>query len=215
MRILALDFETGGTDANRNAPVSLGVAVMEYNGGNVEVIASTEWIIGPTLHWKTGKVEREYTVNALEISTIKWPEIKRAPLPKQIVKELSAWVALQRAEELPVVAYRASFDHAFFDTLLFLASDWHPREKGKKIIPVTPIHGGWHCAYHAFKAAFPNESDHTLDTAAARFGMQRSSEAHGALEDAIIAGKVWFALKTAETGEQAARTTDSDGGWSE
>jgi DNA polymerase III epsilon subunit-like protein len=189
--ILALDFESGGTDPNRHAPVQLGVAVME----NGEVLHSAEWLIGPTFHWKTGKIERSYEVAALEVSGIGWKAIKSAPHPKQIVRELREWVDSVGAAELPIVAFNAPFDMAFYSTLLFLASDWHPTTRGVRVRPASPLMGGWHCAMLRFHEQFGDRYDDVkLDTAAGHFGLSRESASHGALEDAILAGRIYHAL---------------------
>lgn len=194
MRIVSIDFETGGTDPNRNAPVQLGVALMD----GPDVVASQEWLIGPTLHWKTGKIEREYTANALEISGIPWSKIKAAPLPKAVVQDLDAWVTAHGCATHPVVSYNAPFDLSFYSTLLWLASDWHPTEKGVKVQPAPPLLGPWHCALMLARAAYPQSPDHKLDSVAARFGLSRSTDKHGALEDAVLAGLVFHEL-TKET----------------
>jgi len=190
MRFLALDFETGGTDPNKNAPVQLGVSVFEDG----EPGASMEWLIGPTFHWKTGKCEREYTVAALEVSGISWPKIKAAPAPKAIVAELSAWAFANDAVNLPVVAFNAPFDLAFYSTLMFLASDWHPSQKGVKVQPEPPLLGPWQCALMLARAELHGLDDYRLDTVAGHFGLSRKGEAHGALEDAILAGRVYMNL---------------------
>lgn len=189
MKILALDFETSGTDPSRHAPVQLGLAVMDGN----DVLASAEWIIGPTLHWKTGKIEREYSVTALEVSGLSWKAIKTAPLPAAIVSEARRFVAENSAEHLPVWAYNASFDHGFMSTLMFLASDWHPTVRGVKVRPKPFLLGGWHCAMEFAMNSLDLE-DYKLDTVAAHFGLSRSTDKHGALEDSILAGRVYHAL---------------------
>ncbi len=189
MRILSLDFETSGVDPSRNAPVQLGLAVMEGD----EVLASAEWVIGPTLHWKTGKIEREYSITVLEVSGLTWKAIKSAPLPVEVIEEARRFVVENGAESLPVWAYNASFDHGFMSTLMFLASDWHPSIRGLKVRPKPLFLGGWHCAMELAMAEL-DLADYKLDTVAGYFGLSRSTDKHGALEDAILAGKVYHAL---------------------
>lgn len=192
-RFIALDFETGGLDPNRNAPVSLGCAIFE--GG--QVAQKQEWIIGPTLHWKTGKIERVYEVNALEISGISWPRIKSAPKPNVIVAEMTKWAKEHDATKLPIVAFRASFDFGFYSSLLFLASDWHPSIKGVKVQPRPPLIGPWYCALQIAQSQLTLD-DYRLDTVAGHFGLSRASDLHGALEDAILAGQVFLKMLEGE-----------------
>lgn len=187
--ILALDFETGGTDPNRHAPTSIGCAVMEGD----EVIASDERYIGPTLHWKTGKIEREYDVRALEVSGTSWPKVKSSPPPKVVVAQLAEFADKNAAADLPVVAFSAPFDMGFYSTLLWLASDWHPTERGVKVQPKPPFCGPWTCALLLARKSL-DLPDYSLDTVAGHFGLSRSEDRHSALEDAILAGKVYARL---------------------
>jgi len=188
-RFIVLDFETGGLDPNRNAPISLGVALFE----NGDVTVSQEWLIGPTLHWKTGKIERAYEVNALEVSGISWTRIKAAPKPNVVVSEIMEWALKSQSTDLPVIAYNAPFDFAFYSSLLFLASDWHPTIKGVKVQPPPPFVGPWQCARLLAQSKLTLD-DYRLDTVAGHFGLSRSGESHNALEDAILAGQVYAKL---------------------
>lgn len=189
MRVLACDFETSGTDPNRHAPVSVGYAVME---GQVE-IASGEWTIGPTHHWKTGQIEREYDVRALEVSGASWPKIKASPQPKVVVAHMAEFAKKHGCADLPVVAFNAPFDLAFYSTLLWLASDWHPTDRGVKVQPAPPFYGPWFCALMLARREL-SLAKYDLDTVAAHFGLSRSSDRHSALEDAILAGRAFDRL---------------------
>lgn len=188
--ILAIDFETGGTDPQRHAPISIGLAVMDGSA----VVAADEWLIGPARHWKTGKIVREYNIPALAVSGIRWADILAAPSPSQVVAGIRAWVDEHEAQDLAIVAYRASFDHAFFETLLSIAHDWRPDERGIVLPPLSPLRGGWYCAMHLFRFHHPESRGFRLDDAAAHYGFARESERHGAREDAMLAGRVWDRL---------------------
>lgn len=196
MRFVAIDFETSGLDPRRHAPVSLGAALFEDS----EPVERQEWRIGPTLHWKTGAVEREYDVNALSVSGSTWPQIKAAPQPKDVVRALAAWSQARSLLREPVVAFNAAFDLPFYSLLLFLASDWHPRERGVKVQPKPPLAGPWHCALTLARAGL-DLSDYKLDTVAAHFGLAREGDAHGALEDAVLAGRIFARLTGAGVSE--------------
>ena len=180
MKFIAVDFETSGLEASRHAPVSLTLALFE--GG--EVTECREFKIGRI-------ARREYDVCALQISGTTWPEICKAPSIKEVMQHVSVWVALQRAEYLPIVAFNAAFDHAWYRECLFLAGAWevrYPDKRYRTFFP--PLRGGWFCPMTWAQATLPHLPDYKLDTVAAHFGLARESDRHGAAEDAILCGKV-------------------------
>ena len=207
-RFIALDFETSGLDPNRHAPVSIGIAIFEDGHPTGE---SLEGLIGPTTHWKTGKVEREYTVAALEVSGIKWADIKKAAHPKAVVADIATWAKMFGCSDLPIVAFNAPFDFAFYSQLLYMASDWHPTERGVKIQPVPPLCGPWYCAKMLARREL-DLSNYSLDDVAARFGLARESEKHSALEDAVLAGRVFHALSGVAASQFITAGTAPEGG---
>jgi len=190
--ILALDFETSGLDPQRNAPISLGIAVMDGS----EIVDRQEWIIGPTHHWKTGKVERSYEIAALEVSGITWCRIKKAPHPKTVLREVADFISKNDARRLPIVAFNAAFDHSFWSTLLNLGGDWHPSKKGVWQQPKSPLLGGWVCARELAKE-YLTLDNYSLNDVAGAMQMARSSDLHGALEDAILAGQIYHQFERA------------------
>lgn len=198
MKVLALDFETSGTDPRRHAPVSVGYAVME----GADVLASEELYVGPTRHWKTGRIEREYDVCALEVSGASWPKVKASPPPAVAVGHMARFAEAHGAAGLTVVAFKASFDMAFYDELLWLASDWHPTERGVKVQPPPPFCGPWQCALALARRSLSLRS-YTLDDVAAHFGLSRPSDRHGALEDAVLCGRVYARLAEAVSGQES------------
>ena len=198
MRILALDFETSGLNPGVHAPVSLGVALMEDG----EVVAQKEWMIAPPRN-KEGKITRSYDVVALEISGASWPRLKRDGLsPMQVCAELMGFAKEHDARGVTVVAFNSAFDHSWYSDLLFLAGAWNQAERRFEAFS-PPLYGPWDCA--RWKACVQlSLQRYDLDTVAAHFGFSRSGESHGALEDAILAGKIYFALEsmTIKTGAE-------------
>ncbi len=189
MRILALDFETSGLTPGVHAPVSLGVAVME----DEQVIDGREWLFAPPTNRK-GRISREYSVAALEVSATTWPRIKREGLPaKTIARELRAFAEDYSVTEAAVVSFNAAFDLAWYADVLFLAGGWR---NGKYQPARPPLIGAWHCAYMRARAQLELDG-YTLDHVATHLGMARAGSAHGAREDAILAGRVWTALSGA------------------
>lgn len=188
--ILALDFETGGKTAGVNQVVSLGLAIMDGPG----VLVTKEWVVGPKRHYKTKQIERVYDLVALEISGITWKQIKDAPSPECVVRDLHDFAREHACKNMPVVAYNAPFDLGFYSDLLFMAGNYDQARQG--FSPAwPPFVGEWHCAMLRAKDAYPNLENYKLDTAAAHFGLSRSGEKHGALEDAILAGKIFDRLQ--------------------
>lgn len=191
MRFVALDFETSGLDVKRHAPVSLAVAL--FDGCNLG--PNQEWLFAPPYD-KAGKITREYNVAALEISGRSWTSIKRDGQPHaQVCEELAAWCSENDAHELPVIAFNAAFDLAWYSDLLFMAGSWNQRLKRFDTYP-PPLVGPWHCARMlAMWRLGPNALPKwNLDSVAEKFAQSRSGTAHGAIEDAILAGRIFDAL---------------------
>lgn len=194
-RYLGLDFETSGLDSKRHAPVSLGLAVFESG----EVIDRSEWLIGPPTD-KKGSISREYDVAALQMSRYTWPRIQKAPTPAQICSELAAFVKAHDGTYLPVVAFNAPFDLGFYSELLYLSGGWNQIERRFEGFP-PPLVGGWYCARLLASRTISCER-FNLDTVAAHFGLSRTSETHGAVEDAVLAGQIWWRLQALRHGTE-------------
>lgn len=190
MRFIALDTETGGLDPQRNFPISLGVAL--FDGGELE--DSQQWIISPPV--RNGKITREYDINALAVSGIKWTDILRGDPANQVCGELTEWATERGARDLPVMAFNAPFDLSFYSELCFAAGSWNQATRSFESF-TPPLYGPWQCvrmlAMERVKLA-----SYSLDSVSAHFGLGREGEAHGALEDAILAGKVYEALEQLE-----------------
>lgn len=199
MKYIALDFETSGLKPGEHAPVSLGVALME----GVDVIDSREWLLATPTD-KNGRVNRAYDVVALEISGASWTKIKREGVPHaKVCKDLLDFSCEHGAIHLPVVAFNAPFDFAWYSDLLFLGGSWNQHaRKFETFLP--PFAGPWQCARLLAVHAAPGLDAYNLDTVAAHYGLSRSTEKHGALEDAILAGKVFASIEALATRKEAA-----------
>lgn len=190
-RFIALDFETSGVDPRRNAAIQLGVAYFE----GPDIVSEAEWLICPTRN-KKGYYTREYDLCSMEFSGIGWPALKRAPTARQVATELDQWADRHRLHDAMVVAYRASFDMAFYSEFLFDAGDWPKGIKG--FVPFTsPLLGPWLCAYQMARSKIPhgNVPSFSLDEVANVYGIARTATRHSALEDARIAGCIYNAMR--------------------
>ena len=189
-RFLALDFETSHVDPARGAPVSLALVLFE----NGAVASSCEWLCAPPVHYKTGKITREYDIRALEVSAYTWPQIKRDGIPcADVCRQLDEWVAARQAGTLEIVAFNASFDLAFWRTLMFLGDHFEPETKSRRA-HVSPLIGPWWCAMQLAIEYAPGLEDYKLDTVASHFHLGRTSDAHSAIEDAELAGRIFLKL---------------------
>lgn len=184
MKSLYVDFETGGLCAKLNAPVSLGIALME----GAEVLESREWLVRPPRD-KNGKLTRVYDMGAMEIHRISWKELANAPTAADVVADVRKQVLLWDAFEMPRKAFNASFDYGFWESLIFMAGSFN---KGTYTfdLPSPMAIGPWSCVRDRARHLLPFLPNHKLDTVAAHFGLSRLGEAHGALEDAVLCGRV-------------------------
>lgn len=190
MRRIALDFETSGLQTGTHAPVSLGVALMDGD----TVVNAQEWLFAPPYD-KKGKITRAYDVVALEISRTSWKRIKEhGMVHASVCRELLAWSRENEALELEVVAYNAPFDFAWYSDLLFLGGSWNQYTRSYQTF-LPPLAGPWQCARLKAVHALPGLESYTLDNVCAALGLSRTSDAHGALEDAILAGKVLASIE--------------------
>ena len=186
MRYLALDFETGGLDYDKSAPVSIGIALME----NGEVIDSYECVFAEF-------EKRDYTIKAMSINGIKWRDIQCGKPLAEAFKEIAAFVIENDATELPIVSHNAKFDQQFWDVLALTLGSWQGQYPNKKFVKeIELLRGPWYCTA---RMADPLRQDGKipdckLDSVCAYFGLSRSGETHGALEDAVLAGKVFDRL---------------------
>lgn len=191
MKFLALDFETSGLDQKRHAPVTLGVA---YFDGN-QFTYQREWTFKPPVY--KDKVSREYDVLALQISGKTWKDINSGQPIAGVMAELKGDAIKHGFTDAMVVAFNAPFDFAWYSECLFLGGSWNQAlRKFETFTP--PLVGPWQCARLMAVAKNLGLDSYSLDAVAAHFGLSRSGEEHGALEDALLAGKVFLELAGVE-----------------
>lgn len=198
MKILALDYETSGLDPQTHAPVTLGVAVMEGD----EILAQAEWLFAPPTD-KNGKINRAYDVTALEINGVSWTRIKRDGLPiSAVMAALGKFAIEHKATSLPVVAFNAPFDFAWYSTCLFLGGSWNQHRRCFETFK-PPLIGPWQCA-RLMACDSLRLDGYSLDAVCAHFELARTGETHGALEDAVLAGRVFHRLSEANAARASA-----------
>lgn len=186
MKYIALDFETGGLDPNRHGACSLGVAVFEDG----EVIDSREWLIKPPTHAKSGKYLCEYDICAFEINGLSWVKMKKEGISEpEVLRELMQFLDLLGCRDALIVSHNTAFDAAMLSQMVFRCGTWN---YGKFEAFPEPLHGAWACTRRMCDRL--GLENNNLDTVCAHFGMARTGEYHGALEDAILCGKVYGLL---------------------
>jgi len=190
MRFLALDWEGSHKNPQLGCPVQCGIALMEDS----EVIASDEWIIRQPVHYKTGKPTKEVDANALAISGITLEQMEREGLtPLESCNRLEKFVRQNEARSLRVLTFNASYDLATYRNHLFDGGGWHATERGV-FSPYPEILGAtWTCIM-ATARHLVNIPKYSLDSVAEHLGMSRETEIHGALEDAILAGRCYVEM---------------------
>lgn len=195
MRFLSLDFETSHVDPQIGAPVSLGVAVME----DAQVIEAKEWLIAPPTHYKDKtKIQRCYDERARLIHGYTLEHLIEHGEPAiEVCMGLAEFVARNDMGNRPVVAYNMVFDLSFMNTLLFLGGEYDRGTNAFRPFP-SPISGPWACAKQLAERRCPKLENFKLATVAPFLGVGDQGEVHGALADAILAGKVFAKLRAKE-----------------
>jgi DNA polymerase III epsilon subunit-like protein len=177
MKYIAADFETGGLYPRYHAPVSLAVVLME----NGEQIGEPFYEKFPLM------TELAYTPRALEVNGESYQSISgRTKSELAIMQELEIWALKHEASFLQIVAHNSEFDQGFYQSCVGRTKQ-------------DPLQGGWCCSMRLARR-YPKisggvtQTKFTLDATCNRFGMARSLQAHDALEDAVLAGKAYWAL---------------------
>ena len=192
MRILALDFEGTHREPRRGCPIQLGVAVMEDN----QVLASDEFLIAPPVHYKTGKPMKEVDAYSLKVSGLTLDQVEAEGLKAYVACcRLDAFCQFNSAHNLPVLAYSFTYDAECYGQLLYEGGrydyDLQKRLAYREILSPT-----WIDMYRIARRKLEGVIyDFTLDFVAEHCGLARASEKHGALEDAILAGSIYFELE--------------------
>lgn len=192
---LAIDFEGSHRNPRQGFPVQIGVAVMDL-GGNV--VDSDEWLIKCPVHYATGKPMREADAFALAISGITLERLESEGLTSaDSCHRLEEFATRNKASSMPNVAYNTSYDTECYRDMLFNGG-YFDKSSYPGIYRVYPeiLSATWICAMVAARRSLASVLDKfSLDDVADYFGLVRSTDKHGALEDAIIAGKVYAQLR--------------------
>lgn len=190
---IALDFEGSGKDPRRHAPTQIGLALFEED----TVVATLETLIGPPRHYKTKAITREYDATALELTGFTMKQLLAAPEPAEVCSMVRAWVREHAIGSLPLAAFNAGgYDWPMMRELSFLGGGYD--SSARRFEPASlGLSHRWVCVMELARAKIePREIEkYSLDHVLAYLGIEaRSTEFHGALEDAVKAGQVVRAL---------------------
>lgn len=185
VKYIALDFETGGLDPKRHGVCSLGVAIFE-DGNPVD---QCEWTVAPPKN-RSGRLSLEYDAGAFAINGYTLDKLNEGKPEIDVMHELSHFVMEHRAKTAMIVSHNTAFDAAFLSEMVFRCGTF---ANGRFEAYPEPLLGPWACTRRMMQIlGLPNSR---LDTLIGHFGLYRTSEFHGALEDAILCGQAYWLLR--------------------
>jgi len=190
VRFLALDFEAGSV--HNPGPVTLGLAI--FQDGGVE--ASHEWLYKPIRDWN-GNLRFEYTAEAEKVHGKTLAMMDADGLePEEIYSQIQDFCGgdWQR----PIISHVSAYDSNVWGNFTFSLGKY---DRNRKLhIPAREIlTGPWICTKRIAQSipglvpgSVPNLK---LDTLCKFYGIGEQGDIHGAEADAILAGKLYLALK--------------------
>lgn len=191
-RILAIDIETTGDVAKYDKLLQVGAVVMEDGQADTSL---------PVFSSRVGVAVDKLKINlsalAATCGDITTPDgatkvqewVKRAvdaPQPPAVATEFAVWCEMVGAKDLPVVAHFAHFDHGFI-------GEWITNNRARFALP--PLSPVWICTWTMSKRVWPDERNHGLDDVCKRLGLAQRPVEHDAMQDAILAGAVYDAMR--------------------
>lgn len=189
-KFLALDTETG--DLHDKGIVTLGLAVFEDD----QVVMSKEWLLKP-MRFANGNLRFRYTEAAEKIHGIS--------LQEMTTKGIEALVAYKEVREFlggvwsyPIVSHNAAFDSDAWGNFIHALSRYDSASRAS--IPRQEIlTGPWICTRRVAQGVAgivpAKVKNLRLETLCNHFGLGDQGEIHGAEWDAILAGRLYLALR--------------------
>lgn len=187
MKILAIDLETTGLSPDYDYVTQIACAIME-DGAVVDAFHTR---VSPDIERfriSAGALTTQVGDFAKESAKVAdWLSgLFAAPTAKEASEMLAEWAQGKGTELMPVVAHNAQFDWSFI---------WKRITCHKTIFSLTPVFGAtWIDTVSLARITDPGRRTYNLDDVAARLGLEGRPSAHDAMQDAILAGQVYFAL---------------------
>jgi len=187
-RVIAVDFETTGLVSAYDSP--MGFAAVLFDGGTptgerytVRITPSSRTKISIEALGVQAGVNPGHAL-AQHVAKL-FPE--DAVTTQEAVKGLADWSKGVDGENLPCIAQKASFDWAFYsDSFLRCTTAY-------TVPPLGPV---WICTKSLARLLDPKARSVSLDALAVAYGLEgRQATGHDAMEDAVLCGRVYFALR--------------------
>lgn len=186
--VLCLDFETSGVVSEYDHITRIGAAVMQDG----DVCATFDTRLQLPASAKISLAALACNIGKFSGQPDEWKNVGKglktmfeAPDKRVAAQEFGIWLADNGGFDLPVIAYKASFDHAFFDKSL-----------ASFTTIFRPMHPVWIDVLALAKRVLNGKlKSYTLDSVLDVLGLpSRSQSAHDPAEDAVLCGKVYFNL---------------------
>lgn len=187
MKILALDIETTGLIPDYDYITQFACVIMEDG----EVIDAFHTRISPDIErFRISAGALTVQVGDFTKETDRVAAWLRglfdAPDAKTASQMIAKWAHGKGTEWLPVVAHNAQFDWSFI---------WKRITCHRTIFSLEPVFGStWIDTVTLARITDPGKRSYKLDDVSARLGLDSRPAEHDALQDAILAGKVYHAL---------------------
>lgn len=186
---LALDFETSGLSPQYDHVMQIGAAVFNDGEPTGETFCERISLAGTKAKLALEAIEVQ---TGLDLTTPEGAQAVMAELNRmmtgktrnQVMQEFAEWGKSVGAEKYPVVAWNAPFDHSFYAQMVF---------HSKKVVPKPILSPMWICAMELAKHTGRFKS-HKLADVVRQLELGEQDKAHDALQDAVLAGKVYAKL---------------------
>jgi DNA polymerase III epsilon subunit-like protein len=190
-----LDFETGGLLPTQRTPVTLGLAIFE--GG--EVVKSKEWAFKP-LRDSKGKRKYDYSECASEIhgKSLAWLEENGLGW-RRIYNEVTDFLGcgIFGVWDDLIISHNAPFDCEIWSTFIFHLGAYCDTDfvwKPKRELLAGPWQDTKRIA-QSEELLLGEDPSLKLTVLAKKYGIGEQGDIHGAEADAILAGKLYLALR--------------------
>jgi len=167
-----MDYETGGLWPYAHGLAS--VAVAYFNEGQYQD-AFTATFKPVSCR---GYCEDAFGINGFSLQDL----YQTGEAEPKIYEDLATWANKHGGGQfLPIWAHNAEFDLGFY-------ADGAARAK------TNPLLGPWGCTKLLSRHVWPQATKHDLNSVLIRVGLKRSSDIHGALEDARLGGLAFIEM---------------------
>lgn len=190
-RIIALDLETTGLNAQFDYITQIAAVVMEDG----EIVGLPFYSrVQPSLD----KFKVSLGALAVQCGDLLTDEgqaeaagwfkaMLEAPAPREVALEFVKWLESVEGHKHPVVAHNAAFDMGFMSQFVFQQRTAFG--KAQKLCPLVID------TLSLSRLAMPGGASYGLDGVLLACGLNERPGAHDALQDAILCGQVYFKLR--------------------